>query len=177
MNDRTSARLRSLCAAFTGAFTFLPAHANAQGGHVHGAGTLQVAVEGERLSLQFSSPLDNLVGFERAPRTDREKERVRQMVERLQKAEELFKPSPEARCSRSSVTLDSPILDGKAAKGGHAALTASIEFRCQQPQNLKSMTVAIFDPFPKLVRVDAQVAGAKKQRATRITSGSRTLSW
>jgi hypothetical protein len=177
MSELTSARLRSLCAVCTGALAFLPAHAGAQGAHVHGVATLQAAIEGERLSLEFSSPLENLVGFERAPRTDREKERIRQMVERLQKAEELFKPSPEARCSRTSVTLDSPILDGKAVKGGHAALIASIEFRCQQPQNLKSMTVAIFDAFPKLVRVDAQVAGAKKQRATRITSGSRTLSW
>lgn len=167
--------------------------------HTHGIASLQVAVEGERLTLEFSSPLENLVGFERAPRTDKEKAAVRQMVERLQKPEDFFAPSPEARCVRTSVKLDSPVIaaqlaaNGAAAKGGtppptdgragqakaseHAALSAKIVFRCEQPQNLKGLTVALFDTFPKLRRVDAQVAGAKKQMATRLTTRNRHIPW
>ena len=167
--------------------------------HVHGIGTLQVAVEGERLTLEFASPLDNLVGFERAPRTDKEKAAVRQMLDRLQKPEDLIVPSPEARCTRTSVKVDAPVLDaqraadasaskagapaakdkekraGKSEKSEHAGLEAHVVFRCEQPQNLKGLRVALFDAFPKLRRVDAQVAGAKKQTALKLTTRSRNL--
>jgi len=168
--------------------------------HVHGIAGLQVAVEGERLTLAFSSPLENLVGFERTPRTDKEKGAVRQMVERLQKPEDFFVPSPEARCARNSVKLNAPVIaaqiaaNGSASQGGtpaptkdqragkateseHATLLAEITFRCEQPQHLKGLTVALFDAFPKLRRVDAQVAGAKKQTAARLTTRNRNISW
>ena len=153
--------------------------AHAGQAHVHGVAALDVAIEGERLTLSFSSPLDNLVGFERAPRTDKEKARVAQALERLRKPEGLFVPSAAARCKSESVNIDAPVLDaaGKAAQGEHASLAAAIEFRCEQPQNLTGLRVMLFDVFPNVKRIDAQVAGAKKQSSARLTSGSRTLSW
>lgn len=146
---------------------------------MHGSATVDIAIEGARLALEFSTPLDNLVGFERAPRTEKEQALVRQMMERLRKPEELFVPSASARCTRTAAHIDAPVLDApyKAQKGEHAALTAKIEFRCEQPQSLRNLRVMAFDAFPGLKRIDAQVAGGNKQRAATLTSGNRTLSW
>jgi hypothetical protein len=171
--------------------------------HAHGVASLQLAVDGNLLTLEFQSPLDNLVGFERPPRNDKEKASVRRMAERLRKAETLFVPTPQAGCSPASVNLESPVIDasllatdaGKpgtdSAKGGgradkrasgkedegHAALTGEFVFRCERPANLRDMEVKLFDVFPQLKRLDVQVAAPGGQKAAKLSSENRRVSW
>ena len=153
--------------------------AHAGQAHVHGVAVLDVAVDGERLTLEFTSPLDNLWGFERAPRTEKEKARVAQALDQLRKPEALFVPSHAARCKAGAARIDAPVLDarGKAWKDEHASLSVTVEFRCEQPQKLADLRVMLFDAFPGVKRIDAQVAGSRKQMAARVTSGNRVLSW
>ena len=185
------------CLAFT---ALAPSSATAASAHVHGNATLQITVDGDLLVLAFVSPLDNLVGFERPPRNDKERDALRRMASQLDRAEQLFVPSTEARCTRTSVSLDSPVIDRtllavatavpeRAAAGqsqpatstkgdtGHAALSADIAFRCQQPARLSGIEVNAFDVFPRLKRVDVQVAGPKKQSAAKVTARDRRVSW
>jgi hypothetical protein len=171
--------------------------------HAHGVASLQVVADGDQLTLDFYSPLDNLVGFERAPRNDKEKAAVRRMAERLRKTEALFVPTPQAGCSPTSVNLESPVIDasllatdaGKpgtdSAKGGgradkraggkedegHAALTGEFVFRCERPASLRDMEVKLFDVFPQLKRLDVQVAAPTGQKAAKLSSGNRRVSW
>ena len=184
-------------------FVISPVPAYAASAHVHGVASLQVAIDGDRLVLDFSSPLDNLVGFEHAPRNDKQKAAVRRMAERLHKAELMFVPTAEARCARSSVNLVSPVLDrallsvdsvakpaspeasggearkgaGKPDKSGHAALSAEIVFRCERPGSLSGLEVDVFDAFPDLKRLDVQVAGAKRQTGAKLSPRNRRVSW
>jgi hypothetical protein len=161
--------------------------------HVHGVATLQIAIDRNELTLEFSTPLDNLVGFEHAPRNDKQKAAVQRMAERLRQAESLFVPSAQAQCSRHSLKLDSPVIDpallsgtgstSAYAKGvvkgkdSHASLTAEVVFRCRQPQHLSAVEVKAFDAFAGLKRVDVQVAGANKQAAAKLTPRARLVTW
>jgi hypothetical protein len=52
---------------------FLAAQAQQQHAHVHGQMKLDVAIDGPTVVIDMESPLDNIVGFERAPKTDAEK--------------------------------------------------------------------------------------------------------
>ncbi len=153
--------------------------AHAGQAHVHGVAALDVVVEGGRLTLEFSSPLDNLVGFERTPRTDKEKAAVHDALERLRRSEDLFVPSAAAQCMRVAANIHAPVLDTpyKAPKGEHASLTVAVEFRCNQPQSLRSLRVLAFEAFPRLKRIDAQVASGTRQSARKLTSRDRTLFW
>ena len=163
--------------------------AYAAGPHEHGAATLHVAVEGDRLHLELSSPLENLVGFERAPRNEKETAAVKAMAERLREPERLFVPTPDAKCTRASVDLESPVLDpallggkprtapAKPTGGAHASIDAVIVFRCERPQQLTGLEVKAFEAFPKLKRLDVKVAGAKKQSGARLTPRNPRLSW
>jgi hypothetical protein len=169
---------------FAGAsLLFFTSNAASGAQHVHGAARLQVAVDGERLTLEFSSPLDSLVGFERAPRTDKERAALKDMMARLQQPEALFTPSPAARCVRASVQIDAPFdakpgkATAKAEQSEHAALTAEVVFKCERWQDLKGLNAAIFDAFPRLKRIEAHVAGAKKQVAAKLTARDRQLAW
>ena len=69
--------MKLLRQALLSALWALPMLALAQGHvHQHGVLKLDIAVESRKLSLQMASPLDNLVGFERAPRNAAERQRV-----------------------------------------------------------------------------------------------------
>ena len=134
--------------------------------HEHGAVKLDIAVEGRRITLQMESPLDNLLAFERAPRTDAERKSAQAMVNRLKAADALFKPDPAAQCSLGSVTIDSPALQlgqpgAGAEQDGHADLDAAFEFNCKDTAAF--IDVALFDAFPRMKRIDVQVATAKAQ--------------
>lgn len=157
----------------------LPATAHEPGAHVHGIAKLQVAVDGNILTLGFESPLDNLLGFEHMPRNDKQKAAVRAMAERLNKPETLFLPTLAARCVPVSAKLESPVLEPEKKTGGdgHADLDADFVFKCAQPGELRGMEVKLFDAFANLRRLDVQVAGARGQAAVRLTPAQRQISW
>ena len=180
---------RTTTKASIAALVLAHACAHAAGPHEHGAATLHIAVEGDRLQLELRSPLENLVGFERAPRNDRERAAVKRMAERLREPERLFVPTAEARCTRASVELESAVLDSvllggqtraapaQAAGGGHASLDATIAFRCDSPRELKGIEVKAFEAFPGLKRIDVQVAGTRKQAGAKLTPRSPRVTW
>lgn len=160
------------------------AFAHEPGAHVHGVAILQVAVDGSTVQLGLDTPLDNLLGFEHAPRTGKEKQAVQAMADMLRHPEKLFIPTPAAQCTPGTVQLDAPVLNlGKAEHnageedGDHADLEAAITFDCRVPSALKGFEVRLFDPFPRIRRLNAQVVGPRGQSAARLTTNQRLLSW
>jgi len=154
----------------------------AEHAHVHGVAALQIAVDGPVLTLSFESPLHNVLGFEHAPHTAREKAAVAALKARLEKADQLFVPAPAAKCSLASVKLDSPVFEARTggAAGGdaHGDLDAEFGFRCERPDLLRSLEARLFDGFPNLKRLDVQIAaGSGTQAATRLTGSERVVRW
>jgi len=78
--------------------------------HVHGQARLEIAVEGDILNLRLESPLDNLLGFERAPRNERERQAVKRMAAHLNDGATQFQPSPAAGCMPLDSRLEAPAL-------------------------------------------------------------------
>lgn len=169
------------------------AHANKPGVHQHGVAKLAVALDGEQLEITLESPLDNLLGFERAPRNDRERKAVRTMAQRFHNGE-LFKPTAAAQCTVSAAEISSDVLDPAllAASGatvaaaapaaakadGHADLDASLRYRCANPAALKGLDAApLFQAFPKFRQIDAAVATGSAQRGAKLTRQQTSLSW
>jgi hypothetical protein len=159
----------------------------AAGPHSHGVAKLDVAVDGPTLTLQLQSPLESVLGFERAPRNEAERGQVRAMAQAL-RAGNLFVPTAAARCALQRVDLSSQVLppellgqSGPAAGGSapddHADLDGTFVYRCENPQALAGIDVMMFDYFKKLARVDAQVAGPKGQSAAKLTARSRQIRW
>jgi Protein of unknown function (DUF2796) len=149
------------------------------GPHVHGIATLQIAVDGNTLTLSFESPLDNLLGFEHAPRTDAEQAAVSALRKRLQHPEAFFVPTSAAQCNTTSVKLDSPVFAPApaAAADAHADLDAEFVLRCGQPAELHDLEVKLFSAYPRTQRIDAQVVGPRGQAAGRLTPQNPLLSW
>ena len=164
--------------------------AQAAPAHEHGVARLDVAVDAGRVTIEFDTPLDNLLGFERAPRSDAERAKVSAMVARLRAADTLFRIDSAAGCKLSKVDLVSVPIGlgglGKAAGGSssanstanstaiptatttastiaHGDLNGSFEFLCSQGARAGFLEVGLFDAFPALKRIDLQVATPKGQ--------------
>ncbi len=190
--SRTARRI--LVAALIAPLIAPATDAVAQRTHEHGAARLDVSVDAQTLTIRLESPLDNLVGFESAPKSEQQRTTVRRMAERFHRPQDLFQPTAAAACTPGSVSLASLAIPAAllAAPGapvpaadplpavagkGHADLEVDITFRCARPQALDGLEVRLFDAFPLLRRIDAGVVTAKGQSGTRLSRGRSALSW
>jgi len=172
--------LKTVCIALS-AICLTPslALAHEPGAHVHGVGNLQIAVDANTLTLNLESPLDNLLGFEHLPHTDKQKAAVRAMADRLNQPATLFLPTPAAQCKPVSTKLDSLVLTpAKKADGdGHADLDGEFVFHCEHPQALRDMEVKLFEAFPHMKQLDVQVVSAHSQVAAKLSPKQQRIVW
>lgn len=157
--------------------------------HEHGALKLDVAVEGNKLTIGMEAPLDNLLGFERAPRTDAERKAAAEVLARLRspdKGTPLFAADAAANCSLSKAEVLAPVLEAAAptaappaakaaAKDEHADLEASYEFNCAQPSQLRRLDVGLFDAYKRIQRIDVQMVGPKGQSKVTLKRPARSV--
>lgn len=155
------------CAAVLGLTLGLGAAAQAAGAHEHGVLRLDIAVEGNRVLLELNSPLDSLLGFERAPRTDAERQKTELALKALRDGAAVFRIDGKAGCTLGKVDLRSaPLQLGQAAKvaaGDHGDLEGTYEFNCRGGAQAAFLEVGLFDAFPRLKRIELQVATPKGQ--------------
>jgi hypothetical protein len=168
----------------------LPATAHEPGPHVHGAAELQVVIDGPVLEISLETPLDNVLGFEHVPKTDKQRAAVRSMAARLRQAQTLFVPQAEAQCSLSSVQLESTVLSAdllgetqamaakaQTEKGGHGDLDGTFTFVCGASEQLVGMEVNLMKAFPGFRKINVSVVGPKGQSATLLTPKQRSIRW
>jgi hypothetical protein len=146
-----------------------PAIALAQGqAHQHGVLKLDIAIEARKLTLQMESPLNNLVGFERAPRNDAERKRIDAALARLKAAQALFAIDPAAQCQLANVVITSAVLKpGTSQPAGasdeHADIDAGFEFDCLDADRAAFVDLGLFDAFAAMKQIDVQAATPKGQ--------------
>lgn len=148
--------------------------------HTHGLMTLDVAVDARTITLAIAAPLDSFLGFERAPRTDAERQRVAELVARLQAGDQLFQPDAAAGCKLTKVELESAALGLGAARGQgekdeHADIDVDIVFTCAQAAKARFIDVQLFAAYPRLRSIDAQVAAPQGQFKRSLRPGAARL--
>lgn len=189
MTPRKTASIRAISLASLASLALLSGTAFAHEAHVHGVGKLDVALEGNTLSLHLDSPLVNLVGFEHAANSAKDRQAVQAMSKTLRNAAAVFVISAAAGCKASTVKLVSAALDpallgetaakpaaaGADAHDGHADLDADFVFTCSAPERLQRIDVKLFDAFKGFQSIDVQLVTAKRQGAAKLTPSSATL--
>jgi Protein of unknown function (DUF2796) len=172
-----AARRGALIVVVTACSSITAAHA-AGHAHVHGVARLDVAVEPTRIVLQLSSPLDNLLGFERAPRTDEERKQAAAGVDRLRKPD-LFQADPVGACTLKSATLASTALklgnpDPAEEEAGHADIDGTFELACRDATAVKFIDVDLFQ-FARMQRVEVQVVTPRAQFKRELQRPARRI--
>ena len=165
--------------------------------HRHGAGRLNIAMEGGEVYAELESPAANVVGFEHAPTTEAERASLDKAVATLQDGDRLFRFSPTADCRLFSVDVasspkaparstgghdaqhDSEIEHNAAQHGGpekaHADIQVDYHFVCTQPARLEQLSIDLFTAFPAIQSLHVQFILKGRQGAAELTAANRVL--
>ena len=133
------------------------------GPHVHGSGTLTLAVSGNSVQIALHAPAADIIGFENFSGDPHAVPEVRQALERFADPLALFGISQAARCSvltaeaGLSADHDAHGHDEEDHDDAHAEFEAEYELECIDTDQLGRMTLAYFDVFPGAERLDVQV--------------------
>jgi hypothetical protein len=158
------------------------------GAHEHGAATLTVAWSGNEMEIELNTPAFNLFGFEYEPSTDEEIQLVEEAVQALESGDLLI-INAEAACHLS----DSDITTGWEQEGEHADaehdeeehaeegethsdVRATFTQMCDSPDEIRSLDLSpLFNRFPNLEALEAQVVSDTSQSAAELTAESALL--
>jgi uncharacterized protein DUF2796 len=153
------------------------------GAHEHGRGTLNVALEGSRLSMELEAPGADIVGFEHRARTQKQKSAVEAAKKKLAAPQGLFELPAAAGCvlKEAKVELEAEdhdhghAHDAKGAKGkdhgakekhddsAHSAFKAEYAFDCKAPAGLTTIGFGYFKAFAGAQKLDVTVITPKQQ--------------
>ena len=153
-----------------------------QPAHVHGQIKLDVVVDGPTVVVTMESPLDNFVGFERAPRTDDEKKAVDEAVAKLRAADTMFSIDPAGNCKLGPVDLRAPVLGlgatpAGAPAAGHADLDATFAFNCASAAATKFIDVGLFTAFKGPRQIEVQIAAPQGQFKRTLKRPNARIAW
>ena len=157
--------------------TFISATAIAAPAHHHGSAKMDVSVEGNVLTIGLEIPMDSTVGFERPPRSDKEKAAYAAMTTKLKDAAALFSPTAAANCKPTGTEVRDPFPDGKAKSDGHADIDATYSFQCADPSALKGFETTLFKAFKRLHKIDVQRTTPSGQGKAKLSGNAPRLSW
>lgn len=170
-----------------------PALASGEHGkHVHGAGEINVVVDGNDVLMELTLPGADVVGFEHKAESDADATAVQKAVETLENAGAVFALPAGAGCELAEAHAESSLLEEKHAHGhtnehkhehkheqehepGHGDFGAFYEFTCAAPDALKDIEVRLFVLFPSLEEVKVQAVTAKGQWAKELTPTDNRL--
>lgn len=150
--------------------------------HQHGVARLDLAVDGGAVTVAVEMPLDGLVGFERAPRTDAERQAAAAALARMRDGGALLRFDAAAQCRLVESRVQAPMLETPAAAApngqsgdGHADLDASYTFACARPARLATLELMLFESFERIERVEVQAALPLGQRKAVLRRPARVF--
>jgi hypothetical protein len=161
------------------------------GPHEHGVAELNVALDGNELWIELSSPAVNIVGFEHAPGSAEQKAAVHDATETLKDGARVFGISADASCLLAEAKVTTDIEhpgnehhddadehgeEDEHAGEAHSEFQASYRFDCATPDALKQLEVHLFELFPGTEEIEAQVISGAGQTGAELTAAAPNLS-
>jgi hypothetical protein len=162
------------------------------GAHEHGRGTLNIAVEGTRVSMEFEVPGADIVGFEHEAKTKQQKAAMSKAKAQLEAPQSLFKMPPAAGCSviEATVAVESGDHDHEHGKEDaksstnmtsdsnassahdeheHSAFHVQYSLECASPGNITAIEFPYFRVFAAAQKVDVNLITGKSQSKYEVT--------
>jgi hypothetical protein len=140
--------------------------------HVHGEAQLLIAVEGNALEIELSSPAMNIVGFEHQPQDNSQLEAVKSAIDILNQPDQLFSLPDDAECENLSISVESPFSGHEEHAHGeerHSNFAAHYHFQCANMSQLKRIDIGIFKQFPATDTIEVQSISRQGQQKRDLT--------
>lgn len=141
----------------------IPAFVAAHSAHVHGVAEMDVVVEGQKVVITLESPADNLLGFERAPKNDYEKNKVKDVAAQLQVPANLIALNAQCKSGKPVVTMPS------FGKGEHSDITAEYAFECSNQAT--QVKLPMWQLFPGIKKLTVNLVTPQGQKQLKLKPG------
>jgi len=158
--------------------------------HEHGRISINVAVEGQNLSIELEIPAVNVVGFEHAPRTEREKTQAAQAAALLTSGVGLFGVPAEARCRLTEKQVTTPqwgeagaardtsadAHDHDHEHDEHADYDARLTYLCEAPEKLQWIEPWVIGKLHDVHEARVNVITPDRQRSQNVRDAKERVS-
>lgn len=178
-----------MAAAGLSCLLFLPASAQERrelGAHQHGHGTLNIAIEGSRVSMELEAPGNDIVGFEHKAKTKTQRANLDKAKAQLGAPMSLFRFPETAGCAVKQATVK---LEGVGEKDDaktaghkhddhdhdHSAFHAEYSLECSGIANLTSIEFPYFATFKGAEELDVTIITPKGQTKMEVTRSKPRL--
>lgn len=159
------------------------------GAHQHGHGTLNIGIEGTRVSMELEVPAADIVGFEHAAKTKKDRAAVEKAKGQLSAPLALFTLPAAAGCSVKEATVKieggsekKPEPKDSKAKAGakghdhdhhgeHSEFHAEYTLECSSAEKLTSIEFPYFRTFSGADELEVTVITAKGQSKFEVKRG------
>lgn len=143
-------------------------HKKTLSAHEHGSIELDLGVDGSVLEIELKGPAESFIGFEYAPKTDKEK-KVFSIAETLwtKNLLSIFTFDKALVCSVSEASFKQEIEDHKDRKdnkketGAHSEIHAKAKISCSADLKDQSVAISLKRAFPKIKNLKADLVGAE----------------
>jgi hypothetical protein len=180
-------------AAVLGAIAVFPAAAQTHrelGAHEHGRGTLNIAVEGNKVSMELEVPGMDILGFEHEAKSRNDKTTLEKARQKLSAPLLLFKLPLSAGCqvTEAKVEVETGEHDhadqeklGDAAKSTekeqhHSEFHNMYSLECTSPTNITGIEFGYFNAFPGAEKLEVNVITPKGQNKFEVMRARPHLS-
>lgn len=144
----------------------LPAQAHKA--HVHGAGRMDIAFDGNTGEIDFEVSADAILGSEKSPKTEAEKTEEKAKLETLKTK---FKESVEfvgANCQWTKV--DAEVDRHKQGKVEHADIKVEADVTCQNSVKGQVLRIELGKAYSGLSKIEVQINTADLQKGAVINA-------
>jgi phosphoketolase len=151
------------------------------GPHQHGHGTLNIAIEGGRVSMELDVPGADIVGFEHTATTKAQQDAVEKAKAQLAAPLSLFVPPKGAGCSVKEANVkiegaeeakDAPAGAPKEQAGAeHSDFNADYVLECTAVDKLTSIEFPYFRKFSGAQELEVNLVTAKGQTKFEVKRG------
>lgn len=157
------------------------------GPHMHGQGTLDIAIEGKTIEMELVAPGMDIVGFEHLPPTNEQKALTAKAKTKLADVLALFKLPAAAQCEAKAANVESHMdvhkpgeehdHEHEETKPGHehAEFHATWTISCEAPENLTGLETVYFANFGSAQLLNVNVTTSKGQTQARMTRDKPAL--
>ena len=138
--------------------------------HVHGLSVINVVQEKNKVLFDIEMPGFDTVGFEYKAKSQKDKDLVKNALNKLNNPVNLFSIPSAANCKMSNNT--STILEEK----NHTEFRAKYEYNCSNIIEFSSITFNIFDSFKNSKDLELNIIGKKSTTKHKINKFTKKLS-
>ncbi len=156
-----------------------------QSAHVHGFASINLAIDGDELQIEFVSPAESIVGFEYEPSTAAEHKAVADAIALLRNPAKLFALPARAGCELHEIEAERHAEHEKHGEDEyahedsdtgetHSAFHAHYHFGCKNAV-IETIALRLFETWPQIEEVRVQALTPRGQFGGNIGAGDPVI--